>query len=172
MLRPLAPFAPLVALFLLVFAGCSEPVPAPETLPASLKTLETPPPTKDGPFIVTQTLPNPYRPGEANTASFTMDYRGSEPVTALALQVKLPVAWQFVALTEGDKPAIVPKAESSDQLTFVWITAPEFPATLTYTLSVPEWAEGTYALEAQAIYRCLGGELHSKPHRVESTFRP
>ncbi len=168
-LRPVAPFPHLLAIALLALVGCSAPVP--EIAPSPEKVVETPP-SKDGPFVVTQTLANPYRPGEANTATLTMDYQGSDPVTALALQVKLPVAWQFVALTDGEKPAIVPKAETSDQLTFVWITAPAFPATLTYTLSIPEWAEGTYALEAQAIYRCLEGELQSPKHRIETTFVP
>ena len=123
MLRPVAPFPRLIAIALLVLAGCS--APAPETTPTPDKIVETPPPSKDGPFAVTQTLASPYRPGETNTATLTMDYQGSEPVTALALQVNLPVAWQFVALTAGEKPAIVPKAETSDQLTFVWITAGE-----------------------------------------------
>lgn len=124
------------------------------------ETVETPA-QGNGPFTVTQTLPEAYTPAAAMTASVTMNYEGTEPVTALALQLKLPLGWQFDTLETGPKPAIEPKAGATDTLTLVWITAPAFPATLSYTVQVPDWAEGTLTMEAQAIYRTLGDELQS-----------
>ena len=101
-----------------------------------------------------------------------MAYEGSEPVKALALQIKLPLGWQFGALQDGAKPAIIPKAGATDTVTMVWIQAPDFPATLAYTVSVPDWAEGTHTLEAQALYRTLGGELQSPLNRVAAKKTP
>lgn len=126
-------------------------------------------PVTDGPFTVSQTVPEHYEPGKANAVSFTMAYGGSDPVTALAIQVKLPLGWQFGAIQGDTKPAVVPKEGATDTVTMVWIQPPAFPAEVAYTVEVPDWAEGTYALEATAIYRALGGELRSPVSRAEST---
>ena len=168
----------LFALLVLLAPGCT-PGPAPKADgPAATPTVVTEdnsaeiPPTNDGPFLVTLSMADTYAPGEDQTTLVTMDYKGSEPVTALALQLKLPTGWQFKALVDGPKPAIEPKPGATDTLTLVWITAPAFPATLTCSVAVPAWAEGTFTLEAQAIYRTFGGELQSAVSAVQAKNAP
>ncbi len=155
--------APLLLTLGALMAGCSQPAPVPAATPEVMPKPAAAPeaPRKDGPFTVTVEFGETYTPNEDNSIALTMAYEGTEPVTALALQLKLPLGWQFSALTDGPKPAIVPKAGATDMVTLVWIQSPEFPATLTCSIIVPDWAEGSLALEARTIYRTLGGELQS-----------
>ncbi|MCF6285828.1 MAG: hypothetical protein L3K26_11610 [Candidatus Hydrogenedentes bacterium] len=150
--------------------GPAEPmVVAPDATPAPPLQAS---PQKDGPFTVTQVFGPHYAPGMENKVPVTMNYGGSEPVTALALQIKLPLGWQFGGLQDGAKPAIIPETGATDTITMVWVQAPDFPATLTYTVRVPDWAEGTHTVEAQALYRSLGGERQSPVSRVTAKKAP
>jgi hypothetical protein len=164
--------AVVVLFFALTSLACEKTAPVsdvPEPEPAAQQAAT---PTNDGPFVVNQDFPAHYAAGAENAVSTTMDYKGSEPVTALALQVKLPLGWQFGTILEGAKPAVTPKPDATETVTMVWIQAPAFPATLRYTVKVPDWAEGTHTMEAQAIYRTLGGELRSGLDQVQSVHSP
>jgi len=160
-------------LLALASLACGQSPPKAEEVPAgSAAPAEEAASGKDGPFVVTQQAARNYTAGGEYTASATLDYRGTERITALALQLKIPLGWQFGSLLEGPKPAILPEPGTTDTITLVWITAPEFPATLTYTVTVPDWAEGTLPIAAQAIYRTLGGELRSPPSEAKVTGGP
>ena len=120
-------------------------------------------------FTVTQEISGPYKPGTTVTVKTTMNYSGAEPVTALALQTTLPQAWRYGG-TSGDlKPAIDPQKGTTGLATLIWIQIPTFPATVEYTLEVPDWTEGTHALTCKAIYRTLGDELQSPVHELPLT---
>lgn len=164
-----------IALGLLAFValittpGCSGPekVPTagPSTAPEVVKASATP----EAPFTVTQEIVRHYTPGAPVTVKATMNYTGTEPVTALALQTELPPAWVYGGIQGDLKPAIDPPAGTTGTLTLIWIQIPAFPATVEYTLNVPDWAEGTYTLSAHALYRTLGGELHSPVDEVPTS---
>lgn len=147
--------------------GCSksEPVPTAEPKETPSAVAEAP----ASPFTVTQEVLSHYTPGTPLTVKTTMNYTGTEPVTALALQSTLPQAWTYGGIKGELKPAIDPPAGTTGQLTLIWIQIPAFPAIIEYTVDVPDWAEGTYSLSSQAIYRTLGGELQSPVHEVAMT---
>lgn len=155
----------LAIMLLLAPWGCSkqEPEPTgdtPEVPAAAAKGSE------EAPFTVSQETSGHYAPGAPLAVKTTMNYTGTEPVTALALQVALPQAWRYGGIGGELKPAIDPPAGTTGQLTLIWIQIPKFPAAVEFTLDVPDWAEGTYTLSAQAIYRTLGGELKSPANDV------
>jgi hypothetical protein len=161
--------APGVLTFLLALAliGCSKEAPRPAAKPeASPATGTTGAEATASPFTVTiEAIPS-YTPGKSLAVKTTMNYTGAEPVTALAIQTTLPQAWTYGGIRGDIKPAIDPPAGTAGQLTLIWIQIPSFPATIEYTLDVPEWTEGTHKLSTQAIYRTLGGELQSPIHEV------
>lgn len=161
----------LAIVTLLTAPGCSGPEKEPSdgatTVPEPVKANENP----VEPFTVTQEIVRRYTPGTPVTVRATMNYTGTEPVTALALQTELPPAWLYGGVQGDLKPAIDPPAGTTGTLTLIWIQIPAFPATVEYTLDVPDWAEGTYTLSAHALYRTLGGELHSPVNEV-STLGP
>lgn len=168
--RKLQVFGALALVLALAPIGCSkgEPVPAADPREAS----EPAAPEVDAPaspFTVTHEVSPHYTPGAPLTVKTTMNYTGAEPVTALALQVTLPQAWTYGGIKGELKPAIDPPAGTTAQLTLIWIQIPAFPATIEYTLDVPDWTEGTHTLSTQAIYRTLGGELQSPVHEVALT---
>jgi hypothetical protein len=151
-------------------SGCSkdEAVPAaePTEQPAPAATEADAP---DSPFTVTHEVSPNYTPGAALTVKTTMHYKGTEPVTALAIQTTLPQAWTYGGVQGELRPAIDPPAGTTGQVTLIWIQIPAFPATIEYTLAVPDWTEGTHTLTTQAIYRTLGDELKSPAHEVSMT---
>ncbi len=164
--------APGVLAFLLALApiGCSKeaPEPAKET-EASPATATTGAEATASPFTVAIETISSFTPGKPLTVKTTMNYTGAEPVTALAIQTTLPQAWTYGGIRGDIKPAIEPPAGTAGQLTLIWIQIPSFPATIKYTLDVPEWTEGTHKLSTQAIYRTLGDELQSPIHEVAVT---
>ena len=151
-----------VGLAALLVAGC-RPAPSPEAAPAVL-----PPPVQgeDTPEAVAQPLtvrhemPPFFTPGALNEFSATIDYTGSDPVTALAVQVTLPPEWQYGGISGSLRPAVEPAAGARGDLTFIWIQIPSFPATLEYVIDVPP-ASGPGSVTVQAIYRRLGGQEES-----------
>ena len=150
--------------------GCSKPAPEPPlstpltaAAPSSAADAQAPG------LTVTQEISGPYVPGATLRVKTTMTYTGADPVTALALQTTLPQAWRYGGTSGELKPAIDPPKGATGQATLIWIQIPTFPATVEYTLDVPEWTEGTHKLSAQAIYRSLGGELQSPIHEVAVT---
>lgn len=158
--------AAAATLLLIAPWGCSHPADKPvEGKPTGQAKSETP----AGPFTVTQAIGDHYTPGGPITVKATMNYTGTEPVTALALQTKLPPAWTYGGIGGTLKPAIDPPVGTTDELTQIWIQIPSFPATVEYTLKVADWSEGTCTVTAQAIYRTLGGELKSSADEAELT---
>lgn len=149
----------VLILLLGLFSGCDRTPETPEA--ASGVVEEKPAPEAAAAFTVAMTPLAGYTPGTANTIQVRMNYTGSEPVTALALQTTLPQGWTYAGIRGTLKPAIDPPAGTTNELTLIWIQIPEFPATVEFALEVPEWAEGTYTLSHRAIYRTLGGELQS-----------
>lgn len=150
--------------------GCSKQAPEPPQ-PAS-ETAAAPSSAADAQapgLTVTQEINGPYAPGATLRVRTTMTYTGADPVTALALQTTLPQAWRYGGTSGELKPAIDPPKGATGQVTLIWIQIPSFPATVEYTLDVPEWTEGTHKLSTQAIYRSLGGELQSPLHEVAVT---
>ena len=121
---------------------------------------------EQAPFMVKQSTAPGYAPGKDLAVTATLSYTGIDPVTALAFQIALPLGWQFGTVTEGTPPAITPKEGATDTVNMVWIQAPAFPATIAYTVKVPDWAEGTINVDSKAIYRALGGEEQSPHHRL------
>lgn len=113
------------------------------------------------PFSVRLEMRPTYRPGEAMPVSVAMEYTGQEPVTALALRLALPPGWQFAGVSGDLRPAIEPPAGTRDELTFVWIQIPAFPALFECMLDTPAGAPGPVSISAQAIYRGLAGEMQS-----------
>ena len=150
--------------------GCSNQEPASPTTPAETSaTAVTEAEAAPSPFTVTYEVSPHYTPGARLTIKTTMNYTGTEPVTALALQAALPQAWTYGGISGALKPAIDPPEGTTGTLTLIWIQIPSFPATIEYTLDVPEWTEGTHTLSTQAVYRTLGGELKSPTHNVSIT---
>jgi len=161
-----------VLTFLLALApiGCSKEAPGTAAEPeASPATATTGPEATASPFMVTIEASPSFTPGKPLTVKTTMNYTGAEPVTALAIQTTLPQAWTYGGIRGDIKPAIDPPVGTAGQLTLIWIQIPSFPATIEYTLDVPEWTEGTHKLSTQAIYRTLGDELQSPIHEVAVT---
>lgn len=143
--------------------GCSKEAaePAVSAL-APVTAVDTTAPT----LTVTQEVSGPYVPGTTLIVKTTLNYTGTEPVTALALQTKLPQAWQYGGIRGELKPAIDPPKGTAGEATQIWIQIPAFPATVEYALDVPDWTEGTHTLTARAIYRTLGDELKSPVHEL------
>ena len=169
-LQKLMGFGALVLVIALAPVGClkEEPAPAAEaeaTSSTAAPETDTPP----SPFTVTHEVSPHYTPGAALTIKTTMNYTGNEPVTALALQTTLPQAWTYGGIQGELRPAIDPPAGTTGALTLIWIQIPTFPATIEYSLEVPDWTEGTHRLSTQAIYRTLGGELKSPVHEIAMT---
>lgn len=155
-----------------LFFGCDR-APAPPEAPEATTEIEeekSAPPA--APFTVAMTPLAGYKPGTANTIQITMNYTGTEPVTALALQTTLPQGWTYAGIRGALKPAIDPPAGTTSKLTLIWIQIPTFPATVEFAVEVPDWAEGTYTLSHQAIYRTLGGELQSPVERTDLAPAP
>lgn len=155
-------------LLLLMFGplACSKSVKEAEVPPTPAIEKQADPAS---PFTVTLEFGEHYLPGTTNKVHVAMNYTGAEPVTALALQTKLPQAWQYAGISGNVRPAIDPPKGTTEQVTLIWIQIPEFPASVEYMLEVPTWAEGTYTLSTQAIYRTLGGELKSPTSQVSVT---
>jgi len=167
--KPLV-FGALTLVLALAPTGCSkeEAVPAAEPIAAPSPAV-TEADAAASPFTVTLEIAPTYSPGESVTVKATMKYTGNEPVTALAIQTHLPQAWAYGGIQGDLKPAIDPPAGTTGALTLIWIQIPSFPATIEYTLDVPEWTEGTHTLSTQAIYRTLGGELKSPVQEIAIT---
>lgn len=159
------------ALFLALslFSGCDRTPEPPEAASGVVAEKSAP---EAAPFTVAMTPLAGYKPGTANTVQVTMSYSGTEPVTALALQTVLPQGWTYAGIRGTLKPAIDPPAGTTNELTLIWIQIPAFPATVEFALDVPEWAEGTYTLSHQAIYRTLGGELRSPVETIDLAPAP
>lgn len=166
--------ATLIALSL-VGLGCSQD-PRKEgaggTLPVENGVAGDPAEFTPAAFAVRFDMPVGYVPGEDKTVAVTLDYHGEEPVTALAVELLLPEAWQYGGVSGELRPAIEPPAGARDTLTFVWIKTPTFPATFECVLDTPAEPAGPVSLSAQAIYRGLGGELQSPVVVVELAPAP
>lgn len=152
----------LVVIAAVTLVSCSPTVP---DAPGTVDDTPVPPAIDDAtvatPFRVEQAVVKTYEPGGLYHGVVTMDYTGEEPVTALAIRIRLPEGWQYAGVTGDLRPAVEPAAGAQDELTMVWIQIPEFPATLAYVLDVPESQAGPCVLSVDAVYRTLGGELHS-----------
>ncbi len=106
---------------------------------------------------------NAYTPGETITLTAQMDYGKADAVKALALIETLPAGWVFDGIVSGPNPAVVPPKGASGELNFVWIQIPEFPATLSYRITVPKGEEGKKQLRGAVIYRSGGPEVSIEP---------
>lgn len=160
----------LVLVLTLAPVGCSKEAPVRPADPNGVTASPSAEPdATPSPFTVSHEVSPHYTPGAPLTVKTTMSYTGTEPVTALALQTALPPAWTYGGIRGDLKPAIDPPVGTTGALTLIWIQIPTFPATIEYTLDVPDWTEGTHTLSTQAIYRTLGEELNSPPHDVAMT---
>jgi len=162
--------AGLVGMLLLAVAGCTAgpggagdmpTAPDEETAIAVVESSDAETADPGVPFSVRFEMPPTYRPGEAMPVSVAMEYTGQEPVTALALRLALPPGWQFAGVSGELRPAIEPPAGTRDELTFVWIKIPAFPAVFECMLDTPTEAPGPVSISAQGIYRGLAGEMQS-----------
>src|SRR5690606_14180981 len=80
-------------------AGCSGGDPAPEVAPSHVETVEEKvTPEAQSPLSIRQEIAPNYTPGEPLTVKATMNYTGSDPVTALALRTTLPAGWQYAGI--------------------------------------------------------------------------
>lgn len=146
-------------------AGCGsepEPVPEPEAVLEPERGGEEDVPAEVSPVTVAFQMPGTYVPGEPVAAVVAMDYAGAEPVTALALRLLLPAGWQFAGVSGDLRPAIEPPAGAQDEITFVWIQIPAFPATFECMLEPPTDSPGESQLSAQAVFRRLAEEEQSR----------
>lgn len=104
-----------------------------------------------------------YTAGQPLEVSVTLNYAGTDPVTALALVETLPEGWTFDKVTGGAAPAVAPPAGKTSPVTFIWVQVPEFPATLTYTVNVPATDTGARTIGGKAAFRTTGVQIEGPP---------
>lgn len=151
----------------------------PETAATTPPAAETPTPTKaasekkeeakssDAVVEVTRTVStNVYTPGEPIEVTLNMNYAG-DPILALALLEEVPQGWTYGGFVSGEKPAVEPGAGPRERLTFIWITIPEFPTSLTYRLVPKDNESGPRTLNGYAVFRTNGPEVQGPPAITE-----
>lgn len=135
--------------------------PAADT-PAAETPADAAAPVASGGLALATTVSSPaYIPGDVVEVSIQMGYDGADPVTAVGLQAVVPDGWKFEGLSGGATPTIAPDAGKTGVLEFAWIQPPQWPATFTYKLRVPETENAARELSTTAMYRTSGGQLTS-----------
>ena len=149
-------------------ASVDSATPATAAAPATPEsaTPETPatpdaPPPADGMALATTVSSQAFTPGDVVEVSVQLGYGGAETVTAVGLQTVLPDGWKFEGLSGGAVPTIAPDAGRSGLLEFAWIQPPQWPATFSYKLRVPETETAARELNSTAMYRTSGAQLSS-----------
>lgn len=112
-----------------------------------------------------------YVPGETLEATITLTYgrAQSDPVTAIAVVEVLPEGWTFESVSGSANPTLAPQPGATGEINFIWVTPPQWPATFTYRVRVPENESGARALSGHSLYRTSGGELRTPPALTEMT---
>src|SRR5690606_19245395 len=113
-----------IALATALFSGGCTPAPAPAPGDQAPPEEAATPIPEAAPFTVRQTTAPTFIPGQSNTFSVRMDYTGTDPVTAMALQIEAPPDWQFGGIAGPLHPAVEPPAGARGELTFIWIQIP------------------------------------------------
>jgi hypothetical protein len=135
------------------------PAPAAESAPAPAAKAAPPTAPATGGFEIARTAANGvYTAGSGLEVQVSMNYGGSEPVSALALVETLPQGWTFAKVTGGTPPSVSPKEGTPGVLSFVWINIPAWPSTFTYQVNVPQDAAGAQRISGQALYRTSGAQ--------------
>lgn len=135
--------------------------PASET-PVAETPADAAAPVASGGLALATTVSSPaYTPGDVVEVSVQMGYDGADAVTAVGLQAVVPDGWKFEGLSGGATPTISPDAGKTGVLEFAWIQPPQWPATFTYKLRVPETENVARELSTTAMYRTSGGQLTS-----------
>lgn len=104
--------------------------------------------------------PKKYTPGGKLEISINMTYTGSKKVTALGLVEQLPEGFKFERIVGGSIPEVIPKKGDS-LLQFAWVNIPEFPAKLTYEVSIDSATSGDKIISGQLLFHTDGPQRQS-----------
>lgn len=95
--------------------------------------------------VVTQEIPQGYRPGATLTITNTLTY--NEGLLSLCWRPTLPAGWEVVAATGDGRPELVRNE-------ILWTgTLPPSPIHLVYTITVPVWAIGDQQVGSAIEYQ-------------------
>lgn len=108
-----------------------------------------------------------YTPGQPVEVSVTLNYSGTDPISALALVETLPEGWTFDKVTGGAAPAVAPAAGKTGIVTFIWVQVPTIPATLTYTVIPPATDTGAKVIAGKAAFRTTGPQIEGPVSATE-----
>lgn len=137
--------------------------PAPTLAPQTAR--QTPPAATDAPqhtpaklFLTREVQGGRYQPGGTVDVTLSFLKEGTEPVTAMGMEETMPEGWTFegFASQEGALPDI--KRVVGNKLEFAWFNIPQYPATFSYRLRVPQNAAGAQDITGEALYRTSGDE--------------
>ena len=106
-----------------------------------------------------------YTPGERLEITLSIESTLTLPPRGFAIEESIPEGWLYSGVIAGDQPSLEPFAGTTSLLEFVWFAVPEFPASFTYTIRVPEDVQGPQEISGVVIYRTDGPELRS-PHSL------
>lgn len=109
--------------------------------------------------VVLERAAGNFAPGQEFTVTVTISAERGPSISALGLTETIPEGWSYVGMAgeAGQTPVIAPHVGDGGELGFIWISMPDFPATFTYTLLVPEGATSPAEISGQVdYYQALG----------------
>lgn len=92
-----------------------------------------------------------FRPGGTVTINTTLTYEGN--AASSGWEVVLPLGWSYASSAGDDVPQSTPNSGDTGTLSWAYISTPASPAAFSYTLNVPNDAEGPIQISAQVLFR-------------------
>jgi len=97
--------------------------------------------------------PETFIPVQEMIVTVTFTSACTEDVAALGLVETLPPGWRYFSASGPDLPDVLPDAQASGAVEFIWLSVLEYPASFSYTIRAPLGAAGQYSLSGVAEYR-------------------
>ncbi|MCK5863222.1 MAG: DUF11 domain-containing protein, partial [Candidatus Hydrogenedentes bacterium] len=100
-----------------------------------------------------------YKAGQEILVTLTLQNNCTHTITSLGITETLPEGWQFISgeVINGAAPVQWPESGSMDPLEIFWITVPELPLSLWYTVKTPDTAIDPAFFSGHAIFSFAAG---------------
>lgn len=122
-------------------------------------------------FSLSRSLPEEgYVPGKAVSIVVTVAQHCDRLPSAIGFSETISDDWEFVQMEmlRGAAPAVFPFAGKTEKLEFAWITPPQFPVKLEYTLKARVDSPADLLITGLVLFRFDGPEFRSES--VETTL--
>jgi len=136
------------------------PAPAPPAAPPSVPQSASQPAT--GQLSMGRSA-GAYTPGQSLEIAVELGFEGDAALTTLAILDTVPSGWAFEGAGGDAAPDIVPQDGKDGNLAFVWMRPPTLPASFTYTVRVPDDADGSQRISGTGVWSTGGLERHTEP---------